>query len=82
MENIETVDTLNAGRVKINTNFLELYSYDNNLTTVDLTLTDLNTTYPNARVGFEVFCESVTGTKHLYKKSESGWVRINFDLVV
>jgi len=77
-----TGTTLKTGGEMINDNFDELYAYENNATTSDLSLSTLNSTYPDVRVGFEVFCENITGTKHLYKKSHIGWVKLIIDPVV
>ena len=66
---------------KCNNNFEELYSYATNATTTDLSLSDLNTAYPDASVGFKVFCENITGTKHLYMKSGTGWIAIVINTV-
>ena len=67
---------------KCNNNFEELYSYATNATTTDLSLSDLNTAYPDASVGFKVFCEDIIITKQLYMKSETGWIAIVINTVL
>jgi len=66
---------------KCNNNFEELYSYAVNATTTDLSLSDLNTAYPDASVGFKVFCEDIITAKQLYMKSETGWISILINTV-
>lgn len=72
-----TGDALRNGGEKINDNFTELYNmadYENNSTTTALSLSTLNSTYPDAVVGFRVFCLSITSGALIYYKTESGWV--------
>lgn len=66
---------------KCNNNFEELYSYATNATTTDLSLSDLNTAYPDASVGFKVFCEDIITTKQLYMKTGTGWISIAINTV-
>ena len=76
-QTINTTDTLNAGRVKINDNFTELYNSTQiveNTTTTALTLSDLNTAYPSAPSGFRVNAPLIVGTPLLYTKIGAGWV--------
>lgn len=67
---------------KCNNNFEELYSYATNATTTDLSLSDLDTAYPDASVGFKVFCEDIIITKQLYMKSGTGWIAIVINTVL
>jgi hypothetical protein len=47
-----------------------------NNTTSELAITTLNTTYPNAGIGFEVICENITDNPLIYKKGASSWYSI------
>lgn len=47
--------------------------YDSNPTTAELTITDLNTAYPSAGLGFEVICEDITDNPLIYKKTATSW---------
>jgi len=47
-----------------------------NATTSELSSASLNIAYPNAGLGFEVICESITGNPLIYKKCSSGWYSI------
>jgi hypothetical protein len=47
-----------------------------NNTTSELAIPTLNTTYPNAGIGFEVICENITGNPLIYKKGASSWYSI------
>lgn len=47
-----------------------------NNTSTELAIPTLNTTYPNAGVGFEVICENITNNPLIYKKGASSWYSI------
>jgi len=47
----------------------------NNPNTVPLSLSYLNTSYPNAGIGFRVHCTGISGGGLIYEKAESGWVQ-------
>lgn len=47
-----------------------------NATTSELDSASLTAAYPNAGIGFEVICESITDNPLIYKKCSSGWYSI------
>jgi hypothetical protein len=47
-----------------------------NNTTSELAIPTLNTSYPNAGIGFEVICENITDNPLIYKKGASSWYSI------
>lgn len=47
-----------------------------NATTSELSSASLTAAYPNAGLGFEVICESITDNPLIYKKGSSGWYSI------
>lgn len=46
----------------------------NNSTTIVLSSTTLNSIYPDATTGFEVYCTSIISGKMVYKKIPNGWI--------
>jgi len=52
-----------------------------NTTTTQLSLVTLNSTYPNAIVGFRVHCASITSGKLIYEKISAGWVSYSITLI-
>lgn len=77
-----TGDTLRNSFNKSNLNFEDLYAYTNNATTTALSLSTLNSTYTGVRVGYQVFCESISGGALVYIKSHVGWVSTPITVVV
>lgn len=77
-----TGDILFTSFENINDNFIELYGYADNATTIALSDSDLNTAYPSVRVGFKVYCQSITLGALIYEKTSSGWVSIVITTVV
>jgi hypothetical protein len=76
-QTVQTTDTLNVGRGKINDNFTELYDSTNvveNSTITALTSSDLNTAYPSAPNGFRVVAPLIVGSPLLYTKVGAGWI--------
>jgi hypothetical protein len=53
-----------------------------NTTTTALSLSTLNSTYPDSIVGFRVQCESITAGKLIYEKTSTGWVSYSVTTVV
>lgn len=53
-----------------------------NTTTNALSLSTLNSTYPDSIVGFKVQCESITAGKLIYEKTSTGWVSYSVTTVV
>jgi hypothetical protein len=51
------------------------YVVSNN-TTAELAIPTLNSTYPNAGLGFEVICEDITDNPLIYIKGASSWYSI------
>jgi hypothetical protein len=47
-----------------------------NNTTSELAIPTLESTYPNAGIGFEVICEDITDNPLIYKKGASTWYSI------
>lgn len=45
-----------------------------NSTTVILTSSNLNSTYPTAITGFKVYCTSIAAGKMVYEKTVTGWI--------
>lgn len=52
-----------------------------NTTTTALSLSTLNSTYPNAITGFRVHCASITAGKLIYEKISTGWVSYSVTLI-
>lgn len=52
-----------------------------NTTTTALSLTQLNTSYPNFRIGDKIQCLNVSGGPIVYEKTSAGWIRYNVVLV-
>jgi hypothetical protein len=74
---INTTDSLNAGRTKINDNFTELYDRTDmaeSTTIIPLTNSDLNTAFPSAPNGFRVVAPLIVGGSVIYIKISTGWV--------
>jgi hypothetical protein len=46
----------------------------NNSTSVVLTSSNLNSTYPTAITGFKVYCTDIIAGKMVYEKTPSGWI--------
>lgn len=72
-----TGTTLRESGEMINDNFTELYDFGTSATV--LSLADLNTAYPDVRIGFQVFCEPAL---LVYTKTNSGWVSQSITIVV
>ncbi len=51
-------------------------------TTVALSLVTLNSSYPDAEIGFRVFCESIIAGKLVYSKTDTGWVSQSITTVI
>jgi len=51
------------------------YVVSNN-TTSELAIPTLNSTYPNAGIGFEVICENITDNPLIYIKGSATWYSI------
>ena len=52
-----------------------------NTTTTVLSLSTLNSLYPDSIVGFKVHCASITAGKLIYEKISTGWVSYAITLV-
>ncbi|WP_202703935.1 hypothetical protein [Flavobacterium sp. UGB4466] len=52
-----------------------------NPTVSSLTLTELNTTYPNAINGYRVHCPSISTGALMYEKTQTGWLEISVSIV-
>lgn len=52
-----------------------------NATTSVLTESQLNTTYPDAQIGMEVICPSISGGGLIYKKYSTTWVKTSITTV-
>lgn len=52
-----------------------------NTTTTALSLSTLNSLYPDSIVGFKVHCASITAGKLIYEKISTGWVSYAITLV-
>lgn len=49
-----------------------------NATATDLTITELNTDYPNAQTGFKVICANLS---LIYEKTATTWISYSFGTV-
>lgn len=54
---------------------------ETNATTTALSLSTLNSAYPDAITGFKVHCISITAGKLIYEKTSTGWVSYSVTLV-
>ena len=52
-----------------------------NTTTTALSLSTLNSLYPDSIVGFKVHCASITAGKLIYERISTGWVSYSVTLV-
>lgn len=52
-----------------------------NATLNPLTLSELNTTYPNTVNGFRVHCSSISTGALIYEKTQTGWLEISASIV-
>ena len=52
-----------------------------NTTTTALSLSALNSAYPDAITGFKVQCISITAGKLVYEKTSTGWISYSVTLV-
>ena len=85
-QTINTSDNLNAGRVKINDNFTELYNRTDiaeSTTITPLTASDLNTAFPSAPNGFRVVAPLIVGGggSAIYTKISTGWVSTSINVL-
>lgn len=53
----------------------------NNPTTSALSSSTLNTTYPNAQIGFRVHCMAISNQTLIYEKTSTGWAQYAVNLV-
>jgi hypothetical protein len=53
----------------------------NNNTTTNLSLTQLNTQYPSADIGYKVHCMNIAGVKLIYEKTSTGWCSYAVNIV-
>ncbi|MFW0739630.1 hypothetical protein [Flavobacterium sp. T12S277] len=65
----------------INKEYLELTTSVENATTAALTVTNLNTTYPNAMAGFRVVCTAISGGGLIYEKTATRWIQYSVTTV-
>ena len=85
-QTINTSDNLNAGRVKINDNFTELYNRTDiaeSTTITPLTASDLNTAFPSAPNGFRVVAPLIVGGggAAVYTKISAGWFSTSINVL-
>lgn len=75
--NDNTGDPLRTAFDKCNDNFDEIYSFtmfEEDATTSSLSLSDLNTNYPDLEQGSMVFAPDVVGGAEMYIKTLTGWI--------
>jgi hypothetical protein len=83
--NDNTGDTLRDSFDKCNDNFTELYDttgFANNATTLALSDTTLDATYPSAQQGFRVFALDIIAGALVYTKTATGWISNVVTIVV
>lgn len=73
---IVVAETGNAITYRSTVGALNDFFIVSNATTSELTQAQLVSFYPNADLGFEVICESITGNPIIYKKGASSWYSI------
>ena len=83
--NDNTGDRLRAGGQKINENFTEVYNaigYADSTTTLALSQATLNSTFPDAQVGFRVNALDIIAGPLVYMKVTGGWILTIATIVV
>lgn len=76
--NVDNTDPDNpiilSDELKADVTYVDNRGAVSNATTVALTVANLNSAYPDAEIGFRVFCESIILRNWVYIKTATGWV--------